>query len=130
MHEALDAWESFAVALLAESARTYRDVVTYKQLGETVQAKSGITHNGLLTNWIGSLLGRIINYCVRNDIPQLSALCVKEDGTVGEGYRHAAGTSVTEDLDLDQLDDYAAQVRWSATATSEPNFHPAEASPP
>lgn len=38
---------------------------------------------------------------------------MKEDGTVGEGYRHAAfvaGESV--DIDLDQLDGHAAKTRF------------------
>jgi len=45
-------------------------------------------------------------------VPQLSALCVKEDGTVGEGYRHAAiAAGEKDDIDLEQLDDHAAKTR-------------------
>ena len=113
MQSALDAWEPHAVAFLTDTARTYNGVVTYKQLGEAVQEQSGIRHKGLLTNWIGSLLARDIDHCVRADTPQLSALCVKENGTVGEGYRHtllAAGSRVDE-LTRDQLDDHAAHMR-------------------
>ncbi|MBE1552928.1 hypothetical protein GGC64_007020 [Mycobacterium sp. OAS707] len=113
MNAALDAWEPYAVALLKEAAKKYNGFVTYKQLGDTVQAQSGIRHNGLLTNWIGSLLERVINHCLNEELPQLSALCVKEDGTVGEGYRHAAsaGGGEASTLDLDQLDDHAAKTR-------------------
>lgn len=113
MNSALDAWEPHAAALLKETARKYNGFVTYKQLGETVQGQSGIRHDGLLTNWIGSLLARVINHCVAEKIPQLSSLCVKEDGTVGEGHRHAvlAGGQSDEKLDLDQLDDHAAKMR-------------------
>ena len=85
MQSALDAWEPHAIALLTDTARTYNGVVTHTQLGEAVQEQSGIRHKGLLTNWIGSLLARIIDHCVRAGTPQLSAFCVKEDGTVGEG---------------------------------------------
>ena len=112
MNGALDAWEPFAVALLAHTATKYNGFVTYKQLADTVQGQSGIRHDGLLTNWIGSLLGRVISHCVEERIPQLSSLCVKEDGTVGDGYRHAAFVGgETETMGLDQLDDHAARTR-------------------
>ena len=113
MQSALDAWEPHAVSLLADTARTYNGVVTYTQLGEALQEQSGIRHKGLLTNWIGSLLARVIDHCVRAGTPQLSALCVKENGTVGEGYRHAllAAGSTDDQLNLDQLDDHAAHMR-------------------
>jgi hypothetical protein len=113
MRSALDAWEPHAVALLTDTASTYNGFVTYKQLGEAVQEQSGIRHNGLLTNWIGNLLARVIDHCVTAGTPQLGALCVKEDGTVGEGYRHAvlAAGSTNDELNLDQLDDHAAKTR-------------------
>jgi hypothetical protein len=112
MNDALDAWEPFAVDLLMETAKHYNRFVTYKQLGSTVQDQSGVRHDGLLTNWIGSLLGRVIDHCVKQQVPQLSALCVKEDGTVGAGYRHAVlAAGQKGDIDLDELDDHAAKMR-------------------
>ena len=113
MQSALDAWEPHAIALLHDAARTYNGVVTYKQLGESVQEQSGIRHKGLLTNWIGSILARVIDHCVRAGTPQLGALCVKENGTVGEGYHHAllAAGSRVDELTRDQLDDHAAHMR-------------------
>ena len=113
MQSALDAWEPHAVALLHDAARMYNGVVTYTQLGAAVQEQSGITHKGALTNWIGSLLARVIDHCVRAGTPQLGALCVKENGTVGEGYRHAllAAGSTDDALTRDQLDDHAAHMR-------------------
>jgi hypothetical protein len=50
MNDALDAWEPFGVALLMDTAKEYNSFVTYKQLADTVQAQSGVTHDGLLTN--------------------------------------------------------------------------------
>ena len=113
MQSALDAWEPHAIALLHDAAMTYNGVVTYTQLGEAVQEQSGIRHKGLLTNWIGSLLARVIDHCVRAGTPQLSALCVREDGTVGEGYRYAllAAGSRVDELTRDQLDDHTAHMR-------------------
>jgi hypothetical protein len=112
MNDALDAWEPHAIALLTDTAKKYNCFVTYKQLGDTVQGRSSIRHDGLLTNWIGSLLGRVISHCVKEQVPQLSSLCLKEDGTVGEGYRHAALVGGELDtLGLEQLDDHAARTR-------------------
>jgi hypothetical protein len=112
MNDALDAWEPYALALLINTAKKYNGFVTYKQLADTVQGQSDIRHDGLLTNWIGNLLGRVISHCVKEQVPQLSALCVKEDGTVGDGYRHVLLTRGELDgLGLDQLDDHAAKTR-------------------
>ncbi|KQS00741.1 hypothetical protein ASG12_07730 [Williamsia sp. Leaf354] len=120
MNVAYDAWEPHAVALLTDAATRYNDFVTYKQLSEHVQERSGITHKGLITNWIGQLLGRVIDHCVDASIPQLSALCVTSEGTVGEGYRYAieaerrARGETPEGavhVDLQSLDDLAARTR-------------------
>jgi hypothetical protein len=112
MKDALDAWEPHAVSLLTDTAKTYNGFVTYKQLAETVQQQSDIGHNGLLTNWIGSVLGRVVDHFAKQQIPHLSSLCVKEDGTVGDGYRHVLLTcSEAVDIDYDQLDDHAAKTR-------------------
>ncbi|WP_141120248.1 hypothetical protein [Mycobacterium malmoense] len=112
MNDALDVWEPFAIGLLMNTAKKYNGFVTYKQLAETVQGRSGIRHDGLLTNWIGNLLGRVISHCVKEQVPQLSALCVREDGSVGDGYRHVLLTcGELDNFGLDQLDDHAAKMR-------------------
>ncbi|MEI7545647.1 MAG: hypothetical protein WCJ53_12590 [Mycobacteriaceae bacterium] len=92
---------------------TYNGFVTYKRLGDAVQERSGIRYKGLLTNWIGGLLARVVDHCVRAGTPQLGALCVSADGAVGEGYRQAllAAGSAGDDVNRDQLDDHAAQIR-------------------
>lgn len=113
MQSALDAWEPYAIALLKDTATTYNGFVTYKRLGDAVQERSGIRNKGLSTNWIGGLLARVVDHCVRAGVPQLGALCVRADGTVGEGYRQAllAVGSAGDDENRDQLDDHAAQFR-------------------
>lgn len=112
MNDALDAWEPCAVTLLMDTAKTYNGFVTYKQLAETVQQQSEIRHDGLLTNWIGSVLGRVVGHCAKEQVPHLSALCVKEDGTVGDGYRHVLLTcGEVVDMGYDKLDDHAAAMR-------------------
>lgn len=112
MSDALDAWEPIAIAVLTETAKTYNSFITYTELSNAVQTRSGIRHKGLLTNWIGSLLQRVIYHCRDTGIPHLSALCVTADGTVGSGYSNVplllgdAGS-----MSLEQLDDHAARTR-------------------
>ncbi|MCX2716096.1 hypothetical protein [Mycolicibacterium sp. J2] len=95
--------------------------MTYKELSLYVQDRTGITHKGLITNWIGELLGRVIDYCLENETPHLSSLCVTSEGTVGNGYRAviqaermwkqgATGDEAVEET-LDELDDHAAKTR-------------------
>ncbi|CAN7327551.1 hypothetical protein [Mycolicibacterium frederiksbergense] len=110
MNAALDAWTPLAVDLLTERASVYQGFVTYKELADFVKTRSGIGHDGLLTNWIGSLLARVIGHCSNTQVPQLSSLCVREDGSVGEGYRHAAA-AIGDEATLDELDDHAARTR-------------------
>ena len=112
MQDALDAWEPFAIALLMETAKRYNGFVTYTELSHAVQTRSGITHKGLLTNWIGGLLQRVIYHCRDNDLPHLSSLCVTADGTVGTGYSNVPLLlGDVESTSLDQLDDHAARMR-------------------
>ena len=121
MKDAYDAWEPFAIALLVNAGKRYNGFVTYKQLAEFVQDQTGITHKGLITNWIGELLGRVIEHCVEENIPHLSSLCVTSEGTVGNGYRAVleaermrredADDSEDDEETLEQLDDHAARTR-------------------
>ena len=120
MQEAFDAWQPHAVALLIETAKRYNGFVTYSQLAEFVQAQTGITHRGLVMNWIGDVLGRVISVCTSNGWPQLTSLCVTSDGTGGAGYKFAvlaaAGTDSSKEhagdpQSLDDLDEHAARMR-------------------
>lgn len=120
MQDAFDAWQPHAVQLLTETAQRYNGFVTYTQLAEYVQAQTGITHKGLVMNWIGDILARVISVCTENGWPQLTSLCVTSDGTVGAGYKFAliaskATSSVEEQQEipqnLDDLDEHAAHTR-------------------
>jgi hypothetical protein len=112
MQGALDAWEPIAIAVLTDTAKKYNGFVTYTELSNAVQIRSGIGHKGLLTNWIGSLLQRVIYHCHDNGIPHLSSLCVTADGTVGSGYSNVPLVLGDEEsMSLDQLDDHAARTR-------------------
>ena len=55
-----------------------------------------------MRNWIGVVLGMVADECQRRGEPSLSALCVRQDESVGDGYAYViqlAGKPVPEDLD-------------------------------
>lgn len=113
MDDAYDAWEPFAIALLADTAKKHDGTTTYGRLSTFVQAETGITHNALLSNWIGGLLARVIDYCQHEGTPHLSSLCVKENGSVGEGFRAVLDVKkkIAGKIILKDLDDHAAKER-------------------
>ena len=120
MQDAFDAWEPHAVATLTEIAKRYNGFTTYSQLAEFVEMQTGITHRGLVMNWIGDFPGRVISACTSNGWPQLTSLCVTSDGTVGAGYKFALdaaerASSGSEPKALpqrfDDLDEHAARTR-------------------
>lgn len=120
MPDAFDAWHPHAVAMLTETAKRYNGFVTYAQLAKFVQTQAGVTHRGLVMNWIGDVLGRVIVACTENGWPQLTSLCVTSDGTVGSGYKFALaaaeratsnGTNNAVMHSLDDLDVHAAKTR-------------------
>ncbi len=106
---AVDSWSKAALPVLLDTAHVYNGVITYKELGEAVQQRTGIRTRVLLMNWIGQVLERVAAECNRRGELQLTALCVHQDGTVGAGYAGAVGRygdGVPEDPEL-----HAAEVR-------------------
>ena len=101
---AIDAWTTAALPVLERVARSYRAAITYKELGEQVQAASGIRTRMLLMNWIGQVLGGAARQSHQRGQPLLSSLCVHSDGTVGDGYGQAVlenyGGPLPGDLDM------------------------------
>ncbi|MFU8850803.1 hypothetical protein ACNAW0_07430 [Micromonospora sp. SL1-18] len=99
--EAWDVWARHAYDVLIEVAQRYHEIITYKKLGEQVQARSGVRTSALLHNWIGSVLGRVVREAHRRGDPPLTALVVHtDDGKVGVGYKEVlqvAGELPVED---------------------------------
>lgn len=102
--DALPLWEQAARPALERTARTYRATISYKELAEEVQEQSGVRTLMLPWHWIGRVLGAVAHDCHGNGEPMLSALCVRSDGTVGDGYAKAivetVGGPPPEDLDM------------------------------
>src|SRR5258708_3494302 len=79
---ALAAWTAASLLALERVARIYHAMITYQDLGDQVQDRSGIRTRMLLMNWIGQVLGGASRESHRKGQPMLSALCVHADGTI------------------------------------------------
>ncbi|WP_157845282.1 MULTISPECIES: DUF6884 domain-containing protein [Pseudofrankia] len=103
------AWADAGREVLISVARRYHAVITYAELAEEVQRSSGIRTRMLMMHWIGGVLGRVADECQSRHEPLLSALCVHQDGTVGDGYGGAVETN--RGYRPDDLDEHAAEER-------------------
>lgn len=95
--------------MLLDTARIYRALTTYKELAEEVQVRTDIRTRVLLMNWIGGVLEKVALGCEARGEPQLTSLCVRQDGTVGDGYAEMIGRTRRE-TPLDG-DEHAAHER-------------------
>lgn len=107
--DAMDAWIPLAHEELRNTARRYHAVITYQELAERVQEHSGIGTRMLLPTWIGKLLEEVAIIAAARREPPLTSLCVRQDGTIGDGYERAP-KHVTDEPG-DDLELYAAQHR-------------------
>jgi hypothetical protein len=111
--EAREVWGAEAYSILIEVAKTYQAVITYKELAEEIQSRTGIRTKTLLHNWIGPVLGRVVREAHRRSDPPLTALVVHtDDGKVGSGYKEVlavAGEPPVED-ELER-EHHAAEAR-------------------
>lgn len=87
---AISAWSTAARAELLDVATTYHDTITYTELQDAIWDASGVRTRVLLPNWIGDVLEAVALECVKRDELLLTALCVHQDGTVGDGFAGAA----------------------------------------
>lgn len=108
--EALAAWVPVARAALIQTAGRYNNFLTYNQLATSVQEVSGVSAGRvLLTNWIGKLLERVAIESTQRGEPPLTSLCVRQDGTIGDGYARAPKSVV--DRPGEDIEKYAAEHR-------------------
>lgn len=83
---AVKAWAGAARTVLLRVAQRYHAEITYKQLALEVQAATGISTRSLLRNWIGDVLEEVALDAQKCGEPIITALCVRQDGTMGPGY--------------------------------------------
>ncbi|WP_064635219.1 hypothetical protein [Mycolicibacterium vaccae] len=109
---AMEQWGPVAFQALVSTARTYNGYITYKDLTVLVQEATHITYGALVQNWVGNILGYVLDRAVREGLPPLTSLCVSAEGTVGKGYAEvlrAYGRSIPDGVE--HLDDHAAVDR-------------------
>ena len=94
--EARAIWALAARDALADVARSYRAVITYKELATLVQERTRIRTNQLTQHWIGDVLTRVAVECAARQEPNLSSLCVNALGSVGDGYLTAVEKATGE----------------------------------
>ncbi|MFJ3671980.1 hypothetical protein ACIPSE_36555 [Streptomyces sp. NPDC090106] len=102
--EAREAWSAEAYTVLVGVAGTYHAVITYGELAEEIQRRTGIRTRKLLQYWIGEVLGQVVREAHRRGDPPLTALVVHTgDGKVGSGYKEVLSVAGEPPVD-DELE--------------------------
>ncbi len=104
--------ETYALAArekLAETAGTYGETVSLRDLATWVQERSLIRTKQLPMSWIGDVLGRVARACVDRREPLLSSLCVDAKGHVSPAY--ALSVEVLRREQVGDPDEHAAHER-------------------
>lgn len=78
--EASHAWAQAAVEVLVEVAGRYRGLITYAELAEQVQARTGLRTRASFRSWIGALLAQVVARCHAEGLPPLTSLVVHRPG--------------------------------------------------
>ena len=125
---AKQAWTLAARDVLIRTARRYHGYITYGELANEVQEITGIRTRSHMRNWIGAVLGRVADECLRRGESPLSALCVRQDETVGDGYAYVleiAGEAIPDDLDMHAAEARLRCYRHFGAELPEDGGHPA-----
>lgn len=81
------AWAREALDVLRAAASRYNATVTYSELADEIQQRTGLYTKAQARNWIGGVLGIVVKQCHEDGLPPLTSLVVhKHDGQVGVGY--------------------------------------------
>lgn len=85
--EARRVWTEQAISKLQSVASTYGGYITYQSLGDHLFEATRVHTSNLLNRWITNPLFDVLDHCVENDLPALTALVVrKESGMAGPGF--------------------------------------------
>lgn len=122
--EAHAAWAEAARETLIRTARRYHHVITTKDLAAGIQKSTEITATQRMHYWIGDVLALVATECATRGEPNLAALCVNAEGSVGEKYADAVATA-TGDRPEDP-DGHAAIERLACYAHFEAPGLPAD----
>lgn len=110
---AQEVWAQEAHTVLETVAAQYGGLITSKQLGDRIQASSGVTTRSLVQNWIGPVLESVSQQCRTAGTPALTSLVVnKTDGRVGEIYdKVVVAGGEAKPADNNARDEHAAASR-------------------
>ncbi|WP_183100267.1 hypothetical protein [Nocardioides pelophilus] len=110
-----ETWAESAYEILSGVAGRYQAVIEYTQLGEEIQERTGVTTGMAVHNWIGGVLGLVVDRCVTEAVPPLTSLVVRKDtGMVGDGY-----DAVLTALGVAPLDDVMKREKHAASSRLE-----------
>jgi hypothetical protein len=108
---AQEAWTRAARPVLVQVARRYGSLTTPNDLGEEVQALSGVRTRESAAVWIDDVLDAVGVECVARDEPLLSAFCVGPDGRIGARYQRFV---LSVDAAAGDIEMHAARQRLEA----------------
>ncbi|HLV56161.1 MAG TPA: hypothetical protein VKY71_11370 [Actinotalea caeni] len=113
------AWAQAAGEILTEVAGHYLDVITYADLAEQVQARTGLRTRSPYRSWIGPVLARVVAQCRAAGLPPLTSLVSHradggtdlDEGTVAA--RLACYRRYAEDVPLEVIEqaDHEARIK-------------------
>jgi hypothetical protein len=104
-----ETWALAARHVLADTARDYHAVIGVAELAEAVQQRTRIRTRQAPGLWVGDVLYRVAQACLRRREPLLGALCVGPDGRMSDWYADTVQT-VRGDVVTDP-DQHAAEER-------------------
>lgn len=80
-------WAREAIVILRETASRYGATITYADLAEAVQHRSGVRTHAQQRTWLAPVLRLVATACQGRDLPQLISLAVNQrDGRVSTAY--------------------------------------------
>ncbi|MGM7667634.1 HNH endonuclease [Microbacterium sp. A93] len=119
--EALQQWAAVAYEELKRVAGTYNKVISYAGLRTVLHEETGLTTGMLMQNWIGGVLEIAAQRAADANEPPLTSLCVRGDGTIGDGYMRAPkAVTPSSTSDVEQLAAEHRLLCYAAFATDMP----------
>ncbi|NHB85509.1 hypothetical protein G7085_15270 [Tessaracoccus sp. HDW20] len=87
-------WAREAILVLRETASRYGATITYADLAEAVQNRSGVRTHAQQRTWLAGVLRLVATACQGRNLPPLTSLAVnRQDGQVGVNYDMVAATT-------------------------------------
>lgn len=119
--EALKEWAAVAYEELKRVAGTYNKLISYAGLRTVLRQETGLTTGMLMQNWIGGVLEIAAQRAADANEPPLTSLCVRSDGTIGDGYLRAPrAVAPSSTNDVEQLAAEDRLLCYAAFATDMP----------